>query len=68
MTLEEAVVQMRKLPPERQWEVLDLGEFLEGRTQRVTALARMLSASEGAVVEDYIAELGRMRLADQKRM
>lgn len=69
MTLVETVVQMHELPPERQREVLDSGEFLERRSQRAAALARMLSASEGAVVsEGYVAELECTRLADQKRM
>ena len=69
MNVEEVVVQkLRALPPERQREVLNFVELLENRSQRAAALARMLSASEGAVVsEDYVAELEHMRLADQKR-
>jgi hypothetical protein len=69
MNVEEAVVQkLRELPPERQREVLDFVEFLGSKSQRAAALARMLSASEGAVVsEAYPDELRRMRSADQKR-
>lgn len=69
MTVEEAVMQkLRELPPERQREVLDFVELLESESQRAAALARMLSASEDAVVsEAYPAELQRMRSADQKR-
>ena len=69
MTTEEAVVQkLRGLSPERQREVLDFVEFLESRSGRAAALARMLSASENAVVsEAYPAEVRRMRSADRKR-
>ena len=69
MSVEEAVVQkLRELPPERQREVLDFVEFLESKSQRAAALARMLSVSEDAVVSDeYPAELRRLRLSDQKR-
>ena len=70
MSIEEAVLEkLRELPPERQREVLDFVEFLGNKTsQRQAALARMLAASEGAEVsEEYVAELERMRLADQKR-
>ena len=69
MSVEEAVLEkLRELPPERQREVLDFVEFLGSKSQQGAALARMLSASEDAVVsEDYVDELGRMRLADQKR-
>lgn len=69
MTVEETVVKkLRELSPERQREVLDFVEFLETRSGQAAALARMLSASEGAVVsEAYPAELRRMRSADQKR-
>ncbi len=69
MNVEEAVVQkLRELPPERQREVLDFVEFLESKSQRAAALARMLSVSEDAVVSDeYPAELRRLRLSDQKR-
>lgn len=69
MNIEEAVVQkLRELPPERQREVLDFVEFLGSKSQRVAALARMLSVSEDAVVSDeYPAELRRLRLSDQKR-
>ena len=69
MSVEETVMQkLRALPPERQREVLDFLESLENRSQRAAALARMLAAREGAVVsEDYVAELGLMRSADQKR-
>ena len=36
MSVEEDVIQkLRELPPERQREVLDFVEFLEGRTQKV---------------------------------
>lgn len=69
MTIEESVIQkLRGLPPERQRQVLDFAEFLESKSQRAAALARMLSASEDAVVsEAYPAELQGMRSADQKR-
>ena len=69
MSPEEAVVEkLRALPPERQREVLDFVEFLESKSQRAAALARMLAASEEAVVsEDYAAELERMRSSKQKR-
>ncbi len=67
MSIEEAVLEkLRKLPPARQLEVLDFVEFLESKiSQRQAALARMLEASQGAVVsEDYVAELERMRSAE----
>ncbi len=36
MSVEEAVIQkLRELPPERQREVLDFLEFLEGRTPKL---------------------------------
>ena len=69
MSIEEMVLEkLRDLPAERQREVLDFVEFLGTKSQQGAALARMLSASEDAVVsEDYVEELRRMRLADQKR-
>jgi hypothetical protein len=70
MSVEETVVRkLRELPLERQREVLDFVEFLGGKSQRAAALARMLSASEGATVsEDYVAELRRMRLQSKAYM
>lgn len=69
MTVEEAVMKkLRELSPERQRQVLDFAEFLESKSQRAAALARMLSAREDAVIsEAYPAELQGMRSADQKR-
>lgn len=53
------------MPLERQREVLDVAEFLEGKARRASALNRMLAASEDAVVaEGYVAEIEHMRLAD----
>ncbi len=70
MSVEEAVLErLRELPPERQREVLNFVEFLGSKiSQRQAALSRIVAASEGAEVsEEYVAELERMRLADQKR-
>lgn len=72
MSVEEAVLEkLRELPPEHQREVLDFVEFLGSKSpanRQAAALSRMLAASEGAKVsEGYVAELERMRLADQKR-
>jgi len=69
VTVEEAIVKkLCEMPPERQREVLDFVEFLESKSRRAAALARMRSASEDAVVsEAYPAELQRLRSADQKR-
>lgn len=69
MTVEETVVQkLRELPPEYQRQGLDFVEFLQSKSQRAAALARLLSASEDAVVsEAYPAELQRMCSTDQKR-
>lgn len=69
MSVEEAVVEkLRTLPPERQREVLDFVESLEGKSQQAAALARMLEASEDASVsESYVVELERVRLSERKR-
>ena len=45
MNIEEAVLEkLRELPPERQREVLDFVEFLEGKTQQRTNMCEGVSA------------------------